>query len=53
VPVSILETVNEFRQLVNTEESASALMNSLRIDREQLNVYIEALGELFIEEEQQ
>jgi hypothetical protein len=53
VPVSILETVNEFKQLVNTEESAFALMNSLRIDREQLNVYIEALGELFIREEQQ
>lgn len=53
VPVSILDTINEFRQLVNTEESASALMNSLRIDREQLNVYLEALGELFIGEEQQ
>ena len=26
-------------------------MNSLRIDREQLNVYLEALGELFIGEE--
>jgi hypothetical protein len=52
VPVSILKTVNEFKQLVNTEESASALMNSLRIDREQLNVYLEALGEIFIGEEQ-
>jgi hypothetical protein len=52
VPVSILDTIDEFKQLVNTEESASSLMNSLRIDREQLNVYLEALGELFIGEEQ-
>lgn len=51
VPVSILDTIEEFKQLVNTEESASSLMNSLRIDREQLNVYLEALGELFIGEE--
>ena len=53
VPASILSTIDEFRQIVNTEESASALMNSLRIDRKQLNVYLEALGELFIGEEQQ
>ena len=53
VPISILDTIDEFRQIVSTEESASALMNSLRIDREQLNVYLEALGELFIGEEQQ
>lgn len=52
VPVSILDTISEFRQLVNTEESAYALMSSLRIDREQLNVYLETLGELFIGEEQ-
>ena len=52
VPVSILDTISEFRQSVNTEESAYALMSSLRIDREQLNVYLETLGELFIGEEQ-
>ena len=51
VPASILDTIEEFKQLVNTKESASSLMNSLRIDREQLNVYLEALGELFIGEE--
>ena len=39
-------------KMVNTEESAYALMSSLRIDREQLNVYLETLGELFIGEEQ-
>ena len=52
VPVSILTTVNEFLQLMNTEESSSSLMSSLRIDREQLNAYLEALGELFIKEDQ-
>lgn len=51
VPVSILDTISEFRRMVNTEESAYALMSSLRIDRERLNVYLEALGELFIGEE--
>lgn len=53
VPVSILETVKEFCQRMNTEESISAMMNALRIDREQIEVYLAALNEMFIEEEKQ
>ena len=51
VPVSILETVKEFCQRMNTDESISAMMNALRIDREQIEVYLAALNEMFIGEE--
>ena len=53
VPVSILETVKEFCQRMNTDESISAMMNALRIDREQIEVYLAALNEMFIGEEEQ
>jgi hypothetical protein len=51
VPVSILETVKEFCRRMNTDESISAIMNALRIDREQIEVYLAALNEMFIGEE--
>ena len=51
VPVSILETVKEFCRRMNTDESKSAMMNALRIDREQIEVYLAALNEMFIGEE--
>ena len=51
VPVSILETVKEFCQRMNTDGSISAMMNALRIDREQMEVYLAALNEMFIGEE--
>ena len=52
VPISILETVKEFCQRMNTDESISAMMNALRIDREQIEVYLAALNEMFIGEEE-
>ena len=52
VPVSILETVKEFCQRMNTDESISAMMNALRVDREQIEVYLAALNEMFIGEEE-
>lgn len=51
VPVSILETVRDFCRQMNNEESISAIMNALRIDREQIEVYLNALNEMFVEEE--
>lgn len=50
VPVSILETVKGFCQRMNTEESISAMKNALRIDRKQIEVYLAALNEMFVEE---
>jgi hypothetical protein len=38
---------------MNTDESISAMMNALRIDREQIEVYLAALNEMFIGEEEQ
>lgn len=53
VSKTIFSTVHEFRQLISSEESISALINSLKINREQLNIYLKALKELFIREERQ
>ena len=53
VPISILVTVKEFCQRMKTDESISAMMNALRIDREQVDVYLAALNEMFIGEEEQ
>ena len=51
VPVSILETIKEFCQRMDSEESKSAMMNALRIDREQFEVYLDALNKMYIGEE--
>lgn len=48
VPESILETIKEFVQRMNTGESLSAMMSALKLDREQFEVYIVALNEMFI-----
>ena len=53
VPVSILETVKGFCHRMNTEESISAITNALRVDREQIEVYLAALNEMFVGEEGQ
>ncbi len=52
VPTSILETVKDFVQRMNTEESISALMNALKLKRRDVGAYVAALNEMFIGEEE-
>lgn len=47
VPESILQTIKGFIHVVSTDETKSALCNSLHINNDLLTIYLTSLGEMF------